>query len=258
MGRIGMSARSRKRSAGSNWRKTGIGVAALVGLISWIPAQAGEVVTSWVMPRIAVPVTDRPVGPNVLGTVALPIRAQPSGTRWSKLMRASADDWLYRFTVDYRDLPQQDQARFVQSAVNHAVRTTSDTFNCSDDGYWAPASETLNRGMGDCFDIAIAKMEALRLLGFASRDLYLTTGRFRIGPGGNATRESVALLVRIDAQFWLLREQGDEIVELGGESSDFDQFAPVITHGVGMSWIHGRPVKPIEPSPQSAKQLPAR
>jgi predicted transglutaminase-like cysteine proteinase len=226
-------------------------------MVSWIPAQAGEVVTSWVMPRIAIPEAERPVGPNVLGTVALPIRAQPSGTRWSKLMRASADGWLYRFTADYRDLPQYDQARLVQSAVNHAVRSTSVTFNCSDDGYWAPASETLIRGRGDCFDIAIAKMEALRLLGFASRDLYLTTGRFRIGPDGNATRESVALLVRIDEQFWLLREQGDELVELSNESGDFDQFTPVITHGVGMSWIHGRPVKPIEPSPQLARQLSA-
>jgi len=207
-------------------------------------AHADDFMTRWLAPDIASPGVDHPHRPSIFGTIALPVRPQPTSTRWSKLMTASIDQpGLLRLTQGARDLPRQEQAAFVQSAVSHALRIRPATYNCSDDGYWASADETLARGKGDCFDIAIAKMEALRFLGVPSQDLYLTTGRFHAGAQTRGNRESVALLVRIGESFWLLTEQSDQIIEAGGSLNTIPGFTPILTYGVGSTWIHGRLVK---------------
>lgn len=211
-------------------------------------AQQGQVITQWQAPAIALPETQRPIGPNVFGTVALPIRARSTGTRWTKLMNASLEQpALMNMVEGARGLSAQQQAAYVQTAVNHSIRVGIDRHDCSDDGYWAAASETLTRGLGDCFDIAVAKMEALRLLGFESRNLYLTTGLFRQGDG--RSRGSAALLVHYDGEFWLLPDHSDQLLvsslsipaEQPAEPSS--DFTPYFTYGVGVSWVHGTLVK---------------
>lgn len=195
------------------------------------------------MPPIAVAEPERPQGPNVFGTVALPIRTLPTSTRWSKLMFASLDQpGLHQFVAQARDLAPQDQVAFVQLAVNHAVSTAAYD-DCSDQGYWRPAQETLARGRGNCFDVAIAKMEALRLLGVRGSDLYLTTGYFRNGRDYGRRRESVALLVRVGESFWLMTEHSDRPIETAGATTESTGFTPMLTYGAGMTWIHGRVVQ---------------
>lgn len=192
-----------------------------------------------------------PVRPTVLGTVALPIRANSASSRWSKIMRASLNqDALFRLTSDARTLQPQDQAAYVQLAVNRAVGSGPVSYDCSDDGYWAAASETLGRGLGDCFDIVVAKMEALRLLGFQSDRLYLTTGYFNAGLGSGQVRESAALLVQIDDTFWLLSEHFDQIIEVSSPADNDVGFTPVLTYGVGKTWVHGKLTKSIAVSGQ--------
>lgn len=211
-------------------------------------AQAARVPTHWVIPRIAIQPDERPEEPSVFGTVAIPIRAKPTSTRWARAMMASLDQpALARLIAGAEGLPPQEQAAFVQSAVNLAISTGAPINDCSDDGYWAAASETLARGVGDCIDIALAKMEALRLLGIPESDLYLTTGYFGEGNLTGAQvdrgRESAALLVRIGETFWLLTERSDHIIEAGRLAESPARFAPVVTYGVGVTWVHGRLVK---------------
>lgn len=214
------------------------------GLLGGAEAGADTVVTRWVLPPIQIPEAERPVSPSVFGTVALPVRAKPTSTRWAKLMRASLNQpALGRLTSAGHALAPEDNVAYVQVAVNHAIRTNPEITNCSDDGYWAPAQETLARGMGDCFDVAIAKMEALRLLGFPDRDLYLTTGWFGGGSAAGRGRESVALLVRVGERFWLLPEQSDHAYESTAEG-EASRFTPVVTYGVGVTWVHGK-VMPV-------------
>ena len=155
------------------------------------------------------------------------------------MMASLAQPGLERFATYARELPRHEQLAFVQSAVQHSVRSLPLSNNCSDDGYWAPASETLARGLGDCFDIAIAKMEALRLLGIPGKDLYLTTGYYR-GPGSADQHESVALLVRVDEHFWLLTERSEQIIDAETSLDAATNFSPIITYGVGLTWLHGR------------------
>jgi len=175
----------------------------------------------------------RPTVPSVFGTVAVPFGTTPVSARWTRVMGAALNEAaLLRFTSGARGLSAYQQVAFVQSAVNRAVRSRV-TGPCRfDDGYWASARETLARGFGDCVDIAIAKVEALRQLGFTTNDLYLITGRMFAG-GLEA-----ALLVRIGDQFLLLDARTDQVTEAGHMSS----FTPVVTYGVGMTWAHGVPV----------------
>lgn len=229
--------------------------------LSGNPALAAEVVTHWTMPVIPLPVAERPVGPDVFGTIALPVRPRPTSTRWSKVMRASLDQpALDQLTAEARALPPEQGLAFVQAAVSSAIRSQAGPNNCSDDGYWAPAQETLARGMGDCFDVAIAKMEALRLLGIPDRDLYLTSGWFRNAATIGKGRESVALLVRLGDQFWLLPERTAEAVRSGDHPDSADEFTPVVTYGVGVTWIHGKVVQVASlarPTSAGGSSLPA-
>lgn len=228
----------------ANLKRTVAFAGAVAALAGAIPAHAAGVDTWHLFPPFAAPRPERAEGPGILGTIALPIRAKPTSTRWSKLMMASIDQpALARLTAQAWGLSPEDQAAFVQTAVNHSIRTRPASYDCSDDGYWAPASETLSRGMGDCIDVAITKMEALRFLGFAGADLFLTTGRFRTGSGPESDRETAALLVRIGEQYWLLTERDEPILQAGSDQPEANRFTPVMTYGVGSTWVHGRLVK---------------
>lgn len=207
-------------------------------------AHASQIASWWPLPPISPPQADRPYEPNILGTVAITIRTRPTSTRWSKLMTAPIyQTALANLTEQAQGLSREDQLAFIQAAVNHSIRTGPASYNCSDDGYWAPASETLARGMGDCIDVAITKMEALRFLGFADSDLYLTTGRFHTSHGVDGDRETAALLVRIGEHFWLMSEQSGQIIDAGLSEDEVTRFTPIVTYGVGATWVHGRVMK---------------
>lgn len=215
-----------------------------VTVLPGAPALADEAVTHWTAPPIAIPEAERPVTPNVFGTVALPVRARQTGTRWTKLMRASLEQpALSRLAARAQGQSHPQQAAFVQAAVDRALRSRAGSQDCSDDGYWAAASETLTRGVGDCFDVAIAKMEALRRLGFAYQDLYLTTGYFQSRSEPGRRRGTAALLVRTEDGFLLLPDGSDPVIEASHESERFGDFRPYITYGYGMTWVHGRMVR---------------
>lgn len=231
---------------GAFHRKIAIGLAAFAMANVGAQAHSADAPEFNAIPDSVATRVAGPLRPMVLGTVALPIRGNSASSRWSKIMNASLNqDALFRLTFGARMLQQREQAAFVHSAVNHAVGSGLDSHDCSDDGYWAAASETLGRGLGDCFDIAVAKMEALRLLGFQSDHLYLTTGYFNTGPGSGRVRESAALLVQIDDTFWLLSEHFDQVVEVSGSPVNDVGFTPVLTYGVGKTWVHGKLAKTI-------------
>ena len=217
-------------------------VAASIGGSS--AALAADGVAGWAIPPLASPASERPPQPNVFGTVALPVRARQATTRWTKLMRASLNQpALMRLVAPARELTPHQQATFVQAAVNRSVRSGNWSYDCSDDGYWAAGGETLNRGKGDCMDIVIAKMEALRSLGFADKDLYLTTGYYHAGGQAGRGQGVAALLVRIGDGFWLLSEQSNRLIDAGGGDGPSGEFTPYITYGCGGTWVHGRLLK---------------
>ena len=85
-------------------------------------------------------------------------------------------------------------------------------------------------------------MEALRLLGVPARDMYLTTGHL----GAGRSRESAALLVRTGEEFWLLSERTEQVIA-AGHGGEHASFAPIVTYGVGRTWVHGKLVRTAPP-----------
>lgn len=243
MGRISTSGTERALSKTVNGLFSS-GVALALGLAAVSStANAETAITYRAAPNITSNDIDRMSGPNVFDTVAVPVKAKPTSTRWMKLMRASLDQpALVHLTNGAKDLSRKEQVDYVQSIISYAVRYRSSSYNCSDDGYWAAANETLMRGMGDCIDIAVAKMEALRLLGIPKENLFLTTGYVSKETGRRGIRESAALLVRIDDNFWLLPEKSDKVIKANGREGNSSTFTPILTYGVGRTWVHGRVV----------------
>ena len=196
----------------------------------------------WISAPAAIDPAELPDQPDIFGTIAIPIRARPTSSRWTKVVRASLEQpRLYELTAHAEGLPRSSQAAFVQKAVSEAINVQRSAYDCADDGYWAPAEQTLARGVGDCIDIAVAKMEALRLLGVPNKDLYLITGY--ANAGNAAKRESAALLVKIGGDFWLMPEGAHQLVKASMNQDEHWPFQPMVTYGVGRTWVHGRQIK---------------
>jgi len=146
------------------------------------------------------------------------IGALPSRSPILATMIARASSWT-----------RYQQASFVQSTINGKLIYRLDQDNWGTKDYWASADETIARGAGDCEDLALVKLQALRQLGFHERDLFLMTGT---RPSGE---EHALLLVRIDGRYWVLEDGLNRMVR----AESFNAFIPAVTYGAGWKWVHG-------------------
>ena len=208
------------------------GLAGCIGLLAGqARAQVSEIYGRWNTDTVTA--RSAPVTPDLFGTVALPVRADRYAAGWRRAARdASFLPSMQRLVAPARGLAREQQMAYVQAAVTRNVRWISDATEWGLHDYWASAAETLQHGAGDMEDRAIVKMQALRTLGFPTRDLYLTMGRDKVG--GPIT----VLLARVGQRFYVLDD-------LGGAPIAADRrqgFEPMITLGHNSSWIHGRRV----------------
>lgn len=167
-----------------------------------------------------------PISPDVFGTVALNAGITDYGARWRRVSAADlADPRLAGLAAAASALDPLARLAVVQSEVRRRIAWREER-----DGYWAQAGETLTRGTGDSDDIAILKMQALKAMGFAARDIYLSIGRD--SQRGADTR----LLVRAGGRFYVL----DDRAERPLAAEHYAGFVPVITLGKNSAWLHGR------------------
>jgi predicted transglutaminase-like cysteine proteinase len=171
-----------------------------------------------------------PTAPTMLGTSAVPIRAE----RFTlELGRARQDGRalpaIQRLVAPARDLRPLDKLKFVQAVVNRQVKWMSDTTLWNRHDYWATAQETLEKGAGDMEDRAIVKLQALRALGFGPNDLFLTLARDRVG--GPMT----VLTARIDGRYYILDDSG--AVPFDSEKRRLE-FSPLMSFGLAGAWMH--------------------
>lgn len=170
-----------------------------------------------------------PAAPNLFGTVALRIRAQRFDADWERARRDATNlPQMQQLIAPARNLSADRQLAYIQTAVTHQIRWESDATLRGQHDYWASAAETLAAGAGDQEDRAILKMQALRALGFPSRDLYLTLGRDR------ADGPESALLVRLGGRVYMLEDTGAPPVTTDRRT----QFTPVFSFGYGATWVH--------------------
>ena len=112
--------------------------------------------------------------------------------------------------------------------MHQRIHWRSDATEWGVHDYWASAAQTLQRGVGDMEDRAIVKMEALKLLGFPKRDLYLTLGRDLVGG------PIAVLIVKADNRSYVLDDLGGRPVP----AESREGFTPQLTFGTDVTWAH--------------------
>lgn len=172
-----------------------------------------------------------PPPPDLFGTATIIASAPPPMfDRWQRVRDVEREPpALQRLVRPARALRPVQQLAFVQRTV-HKIPYREDALWWRADDYWATAGETLKRNGGDCEDLAVLKLQALRALGFDPAALYLSVGR-DIGRGDHAL-----LLVRLDAEWWVLDDRFAKPIPAAGLSG----FTPIITFSGETAFIHGQ------------------
>lgn len=169
------------------------------------------------------------VGPQIFGSVALPVRRTRFDGNWSNAMQPSPRELLDQRVRNAKGRSALEQLAIVNKAVNRAVDYATDKENWGVGDYWAPTRETLLRRKGDCEDLAIVKFRWLISLGFDPHDLFMIVGSDLVRRSFHAV-----LAVRVNHAYWILDNTADAIIA----EQDYRDFVPALSfssHGV---WIH--------------------
>lgn len=182
-----------------------------------------------VRPQIGRP----PASPDVFGTAAVGAGVTFYDARFRRV--ASTDrthPLVIQLADSLRGLRPEQQLATVHSEVRQKVQWAHDLDTMKVSDLWANAGETLERGAGDSEDIAIVKMQALKLAGWNPRDLYISIGREKkIGA-------HIVLLARTPNGFYVLDDKASRPMT----TKEHGRFTPVLTLSEGKSWVHGRRV----------------
>jgi len=192
------------------------------------PASPGALYRPAVMPYVRQAVSsDRP---DIFNSVALSIGRSPLSTRWNQVAGAGVAGAASAYAASLRGRDTIAKLEAVNSYINARVRFVDDRVQFGVNDRWLTASETLSRGRGDCEDYAIAKRAMLRAAGFSDKDLYLVVLK-------DLTRRAdhAVLVVRAAGRFLVLDNGTDRIVD----SSDVQDYKPVLTFTAGRSYTHG-------------------
>ena len=171
------------------------------------------------------------IPPAFFGSAAVPMKLSRYADGWYRSrIDASRHPAMLRLIAPARSMSREQQIAYVQTAVHHQIRWMSDATEWGEHDYWASAPETLDRGAGDMEDRAIVKLQALKALGFPSRDLFLTMGRDKVG--GPIT----VLVARTGGRHYVLDDTGGTpyLAETRHE------FEPYMSFGSSKTWIHGK------------------
>jgi predicted transglutaminase-like cysteine proteinase len=156
------------------------------------------------------------------------VRYSQFSRRWQRAVQQTRSSHLLDLVHPARSLERDQQVRFVNASMNRYISYRLDSGRSGDE--WATVNETLQKRAGDCEDIAIAKMQALRALGVPVGNLYMT-----IGYDGSSRSAHALLLVRMANRFWILDNRTDRLVA----QEEYKDFYPVLTFSDASSWVHG-------------------
>ena len=115
-----------------------------------------------------------PPSPDLFGTHATPgPLLGKAGASWLGVRdQGASPPALLTLLAPVRAIKPAQQIGFVQALINHRIPNRLDIDWWGEEDYWATAEETRRTNGGDCEDIAIIKLQALRVLGFPVDSLY--------------------------------------------------------------------------------------
>jgi predicted transglutaminase-like cysteine proteinase len=177
--------------------------------------------------------------PDVFNSVALSIGRSPLDANWHKVAGAGVGGNAGAFAASLRGQDIFAKLEAINSYVNARVRFVDDRIQFGVGDRWMPATETLARGRGDCEDFALAKRAMLRAAGVSDKDLYLVVLKDL-----SRRADHAVLVVRANGRFLVLDNGTDRIVD----SSDIQDYKPVLTFTAGHSYTHGyrRELPPVQ------------
>lgn len=137
---------------------------------------------------------------------------------------------MHRVTAAAARLSDAAQLAAVNTAVNHAIRYAPDSAIWGVPDFWASPADLARKGAGDCEDYAIAKLWALRALGYAANRLQL------IILSDSRTRAYHAVLgVHVGRRTYIL----DNMVDAVAPDTAFVNYLPIMSFVADASYIHG-------------------
>jgi predicted transglutaminase-like cysteine proteinase len=172
----------------------------------------------------------QPSVPELFGTSGVRINKTPYAEKWARAIQpathAAAQSIVQQAGAAGTPLLRMAS---VQRAVHDRIRYVTDDQLYGVSDYWATPNETLQRGAGDCEDVAILKMALLQKLGFNPADMFLTVGYDLALRNGHAV-----LVVRLNGHFYVLDQLTPDLLQ----DSRLTEFRPVVTLNAHYNWVH--------------------
>lgn len=149
-----------------------------------------------------------------------------SDYRWDRIEAPTAQTrllWSGAFSGSTAEQVMEEVTTWVNSRTKLVDDTTDD---------WSSANRTLQRGYGDCEDVAITKFQILKSLGFTEEHMFLVLVR-----DGVSHRDHAILLVRTENGNLILDNLTNRLVP---DSMVLRTYFPVFAYGKNGSWVFGR------------------
>jgi predicted transglutaminase-like cysteine proteinase len=177
----------------------------------------------------------------VLGSMSVAIHRTPFDDDWAFVNARPNNRKVQRTlaaTGARRSGNQAAQVEAVNRWVNHNIAFGEDRTVYGRADYWAPASETLRRGIGDCEDFAIAKMELLSALGIARDKMRLVVARDLARNADHA----VLVVTMADGSVML-----DNMTDRLLDAHLPNDYRPIMSFSQNTKWVHGYATQQARP-----------
>lgn len=174
----------------------------------------------------------------ILGSMSIAIAHTPFDRQWAAVSARQGRGKVERRLTAIgarRSSDKITQVEIINRWVNHNIAFGEDRDIYGATDYWAPASETLRRGIGDCEDFAIAKMELLSALGVARDMMRLVVARDLVRNADHAV-----LVVTLADGAVILDNTTDRLLDARLPND----YRPIMSFGQNSKWVHGYAAQP--------------
>ncbi|WRH75227.1 MAG: transglutaminase-like cysteine peptidase [Sphingobium sp.] len=177
----------------------------------------------------------------ILGSMSIAIESTPFDQKWSAVNAKRGSTKVARLlgtTGAPRVSGLAAQVEAVNRWVNRNIEFGEDRDIYGRADYWATASETLQRGAGDCEDFAIAKMELLSALGIKRDKMRLVVARDLVRNADHAV-----LVVTLADRWVMLDNMTDRLLD----AQQANDYRPIMSFSQNGKWLHGYTDPPTPP-----------
>ena len=181
------------------------------------------------MPDITPAVPQEPDSQNFLASKRVGIERTMFDQEWQRVGRAPIANYLSS-ELNFEKSVNTSTLESVNRWVNRNVTYVEDNVLYNRADYWAGANRTLTLKMGDCEDIALAKLQLLADAGFKREDMFLAIVKDTVRRADHAL-----LVVRIDDSFVILDNATDALLD----GAHAHGYKPIVSYSADTAWLHG-------------------